>query len=322
VYPYSVIRGGAYNATELIHALDRDSVAEQHYSVFRRRLVHTAAADFARPVYLSYRIGDAIYWTRRPVSVPRGEALLTDGENYARARCGNRISQNPQTPVNDTEPPPETLDTTEPPESPHAAGLDNWSDNRLRIELPPHEARVVPAGQTPVQEGSGTAPESTTPSWWISGVPPGFLSTGGAPVGSRPSTGGGTVIEPNPIAGLLLHPAPFTGFPSPAGAPYVPATPTAPGIPTSPRPPEVPSGPVPPPSVPLVPGTTPDVPTFPGYPGVPTTPLVPGSPSNPSTPSNPLPPDNPPQPTPEPAYLVPTVLALAAFAAARCRRGH
>jgi hypothetical protein len=115
VYAYSVIRGGAYNATELIRALDRDSVAERHYGVFRPRLVHTTGADFARPVYLSYRIGDAIYWTRRPVSLPRGEALLTDGENYARARCGNRISQNPQTPVNYIEPPPQTLNLTEPP---------------------------------------------------------------------------------------------------------------------------------------------------------------------------------------------------------------
>src|SRR5437764_1059357 len=39
------------------------------------------------------------YVPRKRVWLPEGEAVLTDGDNLARARCGNRISFTPQQPV-------------------------------------------------------------------------------------------------------------------------------------------------------------------------------------------------------------------------------
>ncbi len=115
VYRYSVIPGGAYSAEELQQALDSDAVAARHYAVFQRASLRTAPSAFFQPVYVSYRMGDAVYWTRRPVALPPHETLLTDGVNYARARCGNRVSVTPQGPVQTASLPVEVFEVAEPP---------------------------------------------------------------------------------------------------------------------------------------------------------------------------------------------------------------
>jgi hypothetical protein len=113
VYPLSVIPGGAYNSAELIAAQAADGVVAEHFWVFQRASLRTVTSPFTRPVYVSYRRGESIYWTTHPIRLLEGEALLTDGKLYARTRCGNRISETPQEPTSEAEPPPETLDTPE-----------------------------------------------------------------------------------------------------------------------------------------------------------------------------------------------------------------
>ena len=60
--------------------------------------------------YVSYRIGDRVFWTRKPVRIPAGETLLTDGETEIRARCGNAVSDLAREPVSDVEPMAAELD--------------------------------------------------------------------------------------------------------------------------------------------------------------------------------------------------------------------
>jgi len=115
VYPYSVIRGGAYSVAELDAALRADPVAAAHYAVFNRAQMRLTAAPASAAVYVSYRQDDRIYWTRRKLHVAAEEALLTDGVYAARARCGNRISLTPQNPLGVTEPSASELDLPEPP---------------------------------------------------------------------------------------------------------------------------------------------------------------------------------------------------------------
>ena len=55
---------------------------------------------------MSYRIGDTIYWTKKPLRLRRGEAILTDGVTEIRARCGNCLSLEPLLPTSDEEPEP------------------------------------------------------------------------------------------------------------------------------------------------------------------------------------------------------------------------
>ncbi len=94
VYPYSVLPGGA----------------ARHYQRFHLAQLRSIGANFTSPVYVSYRKGNQIYWTRKPVRLTQGETLLTDGTLFARARCGNRISTTPEEPVASTDPPGDILD--------------------------------------------------------------------------------------------------------------------------------------------------------------------------------------------------------------------
>jgi hypothetical protein len=47
---------------------------------------------------VSYRIGDKVYWTRRRITLHKGEKLLTDGVYFARAGGGNRLGERPTEP--------------------------------------------------------------------------------------------------------------------------------------------------------------------------------------------------------------------------------
>jgi len=320
VYPYSVIRGGAYSAGELIQALDADPVAARHYAVFRRSLVHTAESPFANAVYLSYRVGNAVYWTSRAVRVPRGETLLTDGRNYARARCGNRISLTPQTPVSDLEPAPLALDQPSPPASIRNPNPETWAETKLVTGLAPPFARA-PANVPSTSAATDTSPTPTggNSPYWSIGYPGGFLY----PVNTGPPPSSGTRVPPiAPATGTI--PAPggssppywsvgppigfeFTGNVASELAPNLPA-PAIGGEVIQPNP--IPGFVFPPSqTVVVVP------PTFETWPPVP---LPPSGPPGNFTPPGSVPPAPGPE-VPEPGLLPPMILAVLA-AIARSRR--
>ena len=98
-YRFSVVPGGVRSQLELAMAMARDRVVARHYSGIDPTEVRPVVLERSREAYVSYRIGDAIYWTRHRVHLPKGEAVLTDGVQEVRARCGNRISDMPQLPV-------------------------------------------------------------------------------------------------------------------------------------------------------------------------------------------------------------------------------
>lgn len=110
VYPYSVIPGGVKDSADLRYAALRDYVVRRHYARFDFTHARLLRATEAREVYLSYRIHDAVYWTRRKVRLHPGELLLTDGKITARARCGNQISDTIQPEVSNEEPDGDVLD--------------------------------------------------------------------------------------------------------------------------------------------------------------------------------------------------------------------
>jgi len=93
VYPYSVIPGGVSSKTELQNVLRHDAVAAAHYADFQTRFARVIRLVGAREVYVSYRLGDHVYWTRNRITLRAGETLLSDGAHLVRARCGNRLSE-------------------------------------------------------------------------------------------------------------------------------------------------------------------------------------------------------------------------------------
>ena len=280
VYPYSVLPGGAYNVAELKRKLTSDATAARHYQPFQLARVRSVGANFASAVYVSYRKGDQIYWTRNPVRITAGEALLTDGVLFARARCGNRISMTPEVPVARVDPPPDIIDVPQ------------------YYEFPP-----IALPETPGLTETTNPPDTVASS--PPGSPPGGLLIVPPilpPVVTKHTPGGGTPSSPGP-------PGPVNGGPGNPGSPGPPPGPVngGPGSPGSPVPPPPVNGGPGSPGSPVPPGPVNGGPGNPGSPG-PQTGGTGGPPGPTPTGTTPGPgPIFPPEPiahTPEPGSVV------------------
>lgn len=110
IYPYSIIPGDARSSHELQSALSSDPVVAHHYADFRVQYASLVRLPADRKVYVSYRVGNRVYWTKEKVTLRAGEPVLSDGTHLARARCGNRISAVPG-PTSPSEPTAAVLGT-------------------------------------------------------------------------------------------------------------------------------------------------------------------------------------------------------------------
>jgi hypothetical protein len=182
-YPYSVIAGGAHNVEELKAATEQDSVVRRHYSDFDLSRARTMRLETAKAAYVSYRLNGEIYWTKREVSLMKGEELITDGVHSARTRCGNRISDVPLPETSPLEPLPSEFET----------------------------ALVLPSSKPMVGSESSAVPPAAIAG---GGVPPFFIPPIIFPLGSGSSSGSGS--NPNPPGGPGPTPPP------PAPTPEVP----------------------------------------------------------------------------------------------------
>ena len=73
VYPYSVVPGGVRDARELKWATEHDPVVAEHYAGFDYGRAHVVKVVLALEVYVSYRIGKRLYWTRHSTRLKKGE---------------------------------------------------------------------------------------------------------------------------------------------------------------------------------------------------------------------------------------------------------
>jgi hypothetical protein len=90
--------------------VQHDYVVWQHYARFQFEHARLVRATEAREVYLSYRLRNRIFWTRKKKRLHKGELLLTDGKITARTRCGNQVSESPKPEVSDEEPADDVFD--------------------------------------------------------------------------------------------------------------------------------------------------------------------------------------------------------------------
>jgi hypothetical protein len=109
-YPYSVIPGGLQDPDDLRLAAAGDRAIGQHYADFQWERAHLVRLNEPRMMFLSYRIGDKIFWTKKRVWLPRGEKLISDGKILARTRCGNRVEEKAQPATSAEEPAAEKFD--------------------------------------------------------------------------------------------------------------------------------------------------------------------------------------------------------------------
>lgn len=113
VFPYSVVPGGVRDAQELQKAASSDPVVGKHYSDFHIGKARSIQLDRPVAMYVSYRRNNQVFWTRNKMMIPAGETLISDGENLARVRCGNRLSPVAEKPVAATDPDKAELETAE-----------------------------------------------------------------------------------------------------------------------------------------------------------------------------------------------------------------
>jgi hypothetical protein len=145
VYPYSVIPGGVEDAKELKWVAEHDPIVAAHYAGFDYDHARIVRLTLAQTVYLSYRIGNHIYWTRHRLTLHKGEKLLTDGKITARVRCANRVEQLPQQAASENEPP--------------AVKFDQPIGTGTALQTPPVPFQSALLEQ-PSRPGTGTGPLS------------------------------------------------------------------------------------------------------------------------------------------------------------------
>jgi hypothetical protein len=151
VYPYSIVPGGVSSRAELAQAVMADKVVAAHYAGFAVDKASLRTVAKARAVYVSYRKGEQVYWTARRVTLAEGETILSDGQNDIRARCGNRISDTPQLPVEAKGPDEQELDT--PAEPIAQAGDGALREVAFDLDVQDNESR--PFVSSPVPNGAG-----------------------------------------------------------------------------------------------------------------------------------------------------------------------
>jgi len=111
VYPYSVIPGGVRTPDDLRELSEHDPLIREHYAGFDYQHARIIELDQPRLMYVSYRMHGRVFWMRKPISLRKGERLITDGKMMARARCANRVSQSAQKGTSPEEPPAGAFET-------------------------------------------------------------------------------------------------------------------------------------------------------------------------------------------------------------------
>jgi hypothetical protein len=174
VYRYSVIPGGAYNAGELRHAIQADPVVAAHYNDLDQSKLQVRTVAHDQYAYVSYRKGDAIYWTKNKVLLRQGETVITDGTKLIRGKCGNCISSAPQLPTASGDPDvvefdrlvdpvvPRQTRTEQPPVVPAPASVDRPSSGVLQGPIAPMAAGPLGGGTTPLAAGDVNQPVNDT----------------------------------------------------------------------------------------------------------------------------------------------------------------
>lgn len=111
VYPYSIVPGGAENVHEAKIDMT-DPAVRAHYASLGFNLAQLREEKLTTNLvgYVSYRMGDNIYWTAKKLTLHAGETVFTDGTHIARGRCLNCYSALPMSPVRPHEPTEKMMD--------------------------------------------------------------------------------------------------------------------------------------------------------------------------------------------------------------------
>jgi hypothetical protein len=195
IYPYSIVEGGVETVDKLHEQMARDPVVAAHFRDFDLSKARIERLETPRVAHVSYRMNDAVYWTRKRVVVPAGETILTDGVIEARTRCANQLAFEPG-PVSDDEPDPAVLETPRLPLRPVGLVLAGTGASILN--------GAVPVGTT---GPDGVGPIGVMPALYPSAgsvLPPSVSSNSHVPAAGDPAQAPARPIREIPEPGLTV----------------------------------------------------------------------------------------------------------------------
>jgi hypothetical protein len=186
-YPYSVIPGGVGSPEELRQISDHDPVVAKQFQGFDYEHAHLVTVSEKQMMYVAYRKGDKVYWTRKKVALHKGETLISDGKIVARTRCGNRVAVAPLGP-------PGIMD-------PLISDLDQplFSNEMVTNQVEPQAEALAAAIPSP-EPGVGNSLRPTKNRKGM--IPLLFLPLGGLPGGGSSHTP--LAVAPEPGTWFLL----------------------------------------------------------------------------------------------------------------------
>jgi hypothetical protein len=184
IYPYSVIPGGVESAAELRNSVTRDPVVAEHYGDFDIARARVVRLNQDRLLYVSYRLGNRVFWSKKRFTLHKGEAVITDGEHMARTRCGNRVAEAPAGPVMAAEP---EFEAAPPATAEALAGAPDF----VAAPFVPGDVPLTPPPTSGISPGSGSSGGGI-------GSPGAPISGGGGP----PSHG----VTPPPVTPPIVPP--------------------------------------------------------------------------------------------------------------------
>jgi hypothetical protein len=267
VYPHSIVQGGAWNTPELKQAIAQDPVVAAHYADFDLKKTKVVRLEQPKLAHVSYRVGNAVYWTRKPLVIAAGETVLTDGVHVARTRCANQLAEMPGE-TSPAEPALSVLDTPLPVVAAARQAAMSLAETR-----PGQAGGTLGSGggslSSGILSGGGGQPFGASPA--VAGAATGIQADHSAdPVHPSNDSAGGPPDDPGDPGG-------YPGIPSNFPAPPRGSTP-----PNTPGPPEW----LMPPEILLPPGgeDSQPLPLDPGDPGDPDEPQTPGAPEVPAIP--------------------------------------
>ena len=189
VFPFSIIPGGVRDVHELQSAVTADPVVAKHYSDFHVTQARVVRLKQPLAMYVSYRRKNQVYWTKNRMTIPAGETLISDGENLARVRCGNRLSAIAVKPVSAGEPTKEELETPE------------FLPPLMAQFLPGEDGNFFPGAIPAIAPGPGGKRGASGPPIFPPGLPPGVSPiVPNTPIGPPPPP----VSTPEPSSLALL----------------------------------------------------------------------------------------------------------------------
>jgi hypothetical protein len=185
-YLYSVITGGIGSVEELRQITERDPVVAKHFAGFDFEHAHLVTVSEKQSMYVAYRMGDKVYWTRKKIPLHTGETLISDGKIVARTRCGNRVAIAPLGP-------PAMVDPLE----------SDFDQPLFSNDMVTHEVEPQPeAYAAAIPGGTPDAGNALQPTHRKRLLPFFFLPFGGLPGGSSSHTP--LAVAPEPGTLLLL----------------------------------------------------------------------------------------------------------------------